>query len=116
MPLNPGNQTLIFNPPSRFVKDQYHTVPASTGLSSFTMLKNSSIQPITVKDKVDDTAYSEATDKVFTPYNTNTAAVEAEWYIVDSNGDQYRVLGNKNVPDHWGRFYQCEFIVKQEEG
>ncbi len=34
MPQNPGNQTITFNPPGNFVVDQYHTVPASSGLTS----------------------------------------------------------------------------------
>lgn len=118
MPLNPGNQTLTFNPPGNFVVDKYHKVPASSGLTSFTQ-SGSSVQTVTVKDKVSNTAYAEATHRVFTPYNTNTAAAAAEWRIVPPNAPanfSYRVLGIELVPDGWGRYYFCEFICKEEQG
>jgi hypothetical protein len=114
MPLNPGVQTLTFNPPGAFEVDRLHTVPASEGLTTFSQI-GCALQDVTVRDKVENTAYAEATDKVFTPYNTNTAAVEAEWYIADGD-DNYRVLGVHNTSDAWGRTYQCQFIVKKEAG
>jgi len=114
VPLNPGAQTITFNPPGNFVVDKYHTVPASSGLSSFSQ-SGSSVQTTTVKDKVANTAYAEATHRVFTPYNTNTAGVGAEWHIV--NGSViYRVLGVESVPDGWGRYLFCEFICKEDQG
>jgi hypothetical protein len=116
MPLNPGNQTLTFNPPGQFSVDRLHTVPASSGLSSFTLTLCCNLQGMTVKDRIEDTAYAEATDKAFTPYNANTSAVTAEWYIQDAAGAKYRILGTHNTPDQWGRFYQCQFIVKKETG
>ena len=114
MPLNPGNQPLTFNPPGNFVVDQYHKVPASTTGSTFTQI-GCSVQTVTVKDKVSNTAYAEATHRVFTPYNTNTAAVGAEWRAVNGSVS-YRVLGIELVPDGWGRYYFCEFICKEEQG
>lgn len=114
MPLNPGALTLTFNPPNAFVVDRLHTVPASSGLTSFDQ-PGSTIQTVTVKDKVDNTAYAEATDMAYTHYNANTAAVEAEWYIA-YGGSNYRVLGSRNIPDAYGRTYQCQFIVKKETG
>lgn len=112
MPLNPGAQTLTFNPPGRFVVDQYHTVPASSGLSSFNQ-PGSNVQSVTVKDKVSNTAYAEATHRVLTPYNTNTAGVTAEWYVANGSA-KYRVLGIELIADGWGRYYFCEFICKEE--
>jgi len=114
VPLNPGNQTLTFNPPGNFVVDQYHKVPASSGVTSFPQI-GCSVQTATVKDKVSNTAYAEATHRVFTPYNTNTAAVEAEWHVVNGPST-YRVLGIEANPDAWGRYYFCEFICKEEQG
>jgi hypothetical protein len=114
VPLNPGALTITFNPPGRFVEDRLHTKPASSGLSAFSQ-PGCTLQSATVKDKVDDTAYAEATDKIVTPYNTNTAGVEAEWYAV-YGGNSYRILGFRNAPDGWGRFFHCEFIVKNESG
>lgn len=117
MPLNPGNQTITFNPPGNFVVDKYHTVPASTGLSSFSQ-PGSNVQSTTVKDKVSNTAYAEATHRVFTPYNTSTSAVTGEWRIVVPNrpGFSYRILGIELIPDTWGRYYFCEFVCKEEQG
>jgi hypothetical protein len=115
MPLNPGNQTLTFNPPGQFSVDRLHTVPASSGLSSFVQ-PGCNLQSMTVKDRVENTAYSEATDRLFTPYNASTGAVTPEWYAVDSAGAKYRVLGTHNVGDQWGRFYQCQFVLKKEAG
>lgn len=114
MPQNPGHQTITFSPPGNFVVDKYHTVPASSGLISFTQ-PGTSVQTATVKDKVANTAYAEATHRVFTPYNTSTGGVKAEWKV--TNGTRvYRVLGVETIPDAWGRYLFCEFICKEEQG
>lgn len=116
MPLNPGNQTITFNPPGNFVVDKYHKVPASTGLSSFSQ-PGTNIQAVTVKDKVANTAYAEATHRVYTPYNTNTSGVTAEWRIVPQGKSvSYRILGIELIPDGWGRYFFCEFVCKEEQG
>lgn len=114
MPLNPGVLILTFNPPGNFVVDRLHTVPASEGLASFSQ-GGCAIQAATVKDKVENTAYAEATDKVYTPHNSSTGSVRAEWDVV-LHGTKFRVLGAHNTHDAWGRAYQCEFIVKKEAG
>jgi NADPH-dependent glutamate synthase beta subunit-like oxidoreductase len=114
MPLNPGSLTLTFNPPDRFAVDQYHSVPASTGLTSFSQ-PGCAKQTANVKDKVNDTAYAEATDKVFTPFNTNIDGVQAEWEIIDGS-TTLRILGAHRTADAYGRIFQCEFICKQESG
>jgi hypothetical protein len=113
VPLNPGALTVTFSPPGRFSVDRLHTVPASSGLSEFSQ-SGVAVQPITVKDKVDDTTYAEATDRAITLFNTNTATVTAEWYMT-LNSANYRVLGTRNVADAWGVTYQCEFILKEED-
>ena len=113
MPLNPGNQTVTFNPPGRFVVDRLHTAPASSGLSSFSQ-SGSMIQSASVKDKVDNTAYAEATDKIYTPYNASVGAVSAEWYIAWGSNN-YRILGCHFEPDAYGRVFQAQFICKEED-
>lgn len=114
MPLNPGALTIAFNPPGRFQVDRLHTIPASSGLSPFNQ-PGCTKQVTSVKDKVNDTAYAEATDKFITPYNGNTAQVDAEWYIT-YNSINYRVVGSHRTPDEWGRITHCTFITKQENG
>ncbi|RAV17510.1 hypothetical protein DQP57_00355 [Mycobacterium colombiense] len=114
MPQNPGALAITFNPPGDFVVDKYHTVPASEGASPFTQV-GCTKQPISVRDKIDNTAYSEATHKIYTPYNTNTAQISAEWTAV-YNGISYRVMGIEITPDDWGRIDFCRFICKQQEG
>lgn len=118
MPLNPGVLTLTFNPPDKFVVDKFHTVPASEGLTTFAQV-GCSVQSATVKDRVDNTAYAEATDRIYTPFNASTQGVFAEWQIIPPWGGgqtTFRVLGVHNSRDQWGRAYQCEFIVKKETG
>lgn len=113
MPLNPGNQTVTFNPPDNFVVDKYHTAPAGTG-TPFTQA-GVNVQTASVKDKVSNTAYAEATHRVFTLYNANTATARAEWHIVLGTVG-YRILGVELVPDGWGRILFCQFICKEEGG
>jgi len=114
VPLNPGVFTLTFTPPGQFVQDQYHTVPASSGVSAFTQ-SGSTIQTTTMKDRVENTAYAESTHKAFTPYNSNTSQVLPEWYI-GFNGNRFRVLGSHMIPDANGVIYLCGFVCKQETG
>lgn len=114
MPLNPGALTFTFSPPGAFSVDRLHTIPASQGLSPFSQ-GGCTIQPASEKDRVDNTAYAEATDKVATPYNASTSTVDSEWCVTYS-GSRYRVLGTHSVPDGRGRFNHCEFIVKKETG
>jgi hypothetical protein len=118
VPLNPGVTSITFNPPGRFVVDQYHTQPASSGLTQFVQT-GCNVQTTTLKDKIDNTAYAEATHKAFTPYNTSTADVEPEWTITYTSGGEsktLRVIGAHRTQDSWGRVYQCMFICKEEQG
>lgn len=114
MPLNPGSLTLTFNPPGNFTTDRLHSIAASEGDSSFTQ-GGCTLQTISVKDKLDDTNYAEATDKVFTPWNSSIAGVTAEWDI-EFNSNKYRIIGHRITPDALGRILQCMFIVKRETG
>lgn len=114
MPLNPGNSTVTFSPPGTFVVDKYHTKPASQGLSQFTQ-PGCMLQTTSVRDRVDNTIYAAATHMVYTPFNTNTDGVSAEWYV-SVGGSSFRVLGVHKVNDTWGRCYQVQFICKAEQG
>lgn len=114
MPMTPGNQTVTFDPPGSFVVDKYHTVPASSGATSFPQ-SGCLVQTAGVKDKVSNTAYAEATHRVYTPFNTNIDGVEEEWYIVDGS-EKFRVLGFHKDTDSYGRCYQALFICKEEHG
>lgn len=115
MPQNPGNLTVTFNPPGRFNEDRLHTQPASSDLSPFSQ-GGCTVQAATVRDKVDNTAYAEVTDKVITPYNDNTAGVTAEWYLTYNGDPKYRVIGVHGTPDAFGRIDHCTFFCKHEEG
>lgn len=113
MPLNPGNVVLTFSPPGDFVVDKYHTAPASAGLTAFTQ-PGCAAQTVKVSDKITDTAYADATHAIYTPWNTNTDGVEAEWMVQGSKN--YRVLGAHKTHDAWNRCYQIHFVCKEEHG
>jgi hypothetical protein len=110
MPQNPGNDTVTFKFPG-VIADRLHKV-AGQSPSHFNQ-GGCSMQPASVKDKVDNTAYSEATDKCLAPYNTQTAQVQAEWYIQFGSGS-FRVLGAKPFSDRWGRVHHITFICRDE--
>ncbi|BCP41433.1 hypothetical protein MINTMi27_15260 [Mycobacterium intracellulare] len=114
MPLNPGNLTITFNPPDRFQVDRLHTQPESEGFSSFSQ-SGCTKHAASVKDKIDNTTYSEATNKIYTPYNSNTALIDAEW-TADYGGDTYRVLGVHHTPDPWGRILHIKLLCKKQDG
>jgi hypothetical protein len=110
MPQNPGNNTVTFTFPG-IVADRLHNIPTSPA-SSFSQT-GCYVQPVTVKDKITDVAYTEATDKCIALWNSNTGQVVAEWFMV-FNGLNYRVLGAKPFYDRWGRQVTITFYVKEE--
>ncbi len=110
MPQNPGNNTVVFNYPG-VVNDRLHKVQA-VAPSTFTQ-GGCNMQAVTVRDKIDNTQYSQATDKCLAPANTNTESVVAEWYLT-FNGDVYRILGSKPVYDRWARLHHITFYCKTE--
>jgi hypothetical protein len=113
MPLNPGNNTVVFDYPG-VVEDRLHKVTAIP--PSSTTITGCLMQPISEADKVADTAYSEATDKCLAPVNATTQAAAAEWFI-QFNGANYRVLGVRPFYDSpWGRLDHFTFICKAEAG
>jgi hypothetical protein len=112
MPLNPGNVTLTFENPG-VVVDRLHKAPA-VAESSFDQ-PGSTIQCKSVKDDVNDTAYSEATHIAITLFNNNTSSVEAEWFV-HFGGDRYRVIGSEQIRDAWARIFYIKFILKKEFG
>lgn len=110
MPQNPGNNTVVFNYPG-VVNDRLHKV-TPVGASTFTQ-GGCNMQAVTVRDKIDNTQYSQATDKCIAPANTNTQSVVAEWYLT-FNGNSYRILGAKPVYDRWARLHHITFYAKTE--
>lgn len=110
MPQNPGNDTVTFTYPG-VTADRLHKINAVAG-SDFTQ-RGCSMQPISVKDKIDNTQYTDATDRCFALFNDNTSAVKAEWFI-GFNGLNYRVLGTMPYRDFWGNPAYVAFICKEE--
>src|ERR1700757_5011739 len=85
----PGNSTITFNFPG-VTPDRLNNMPSQAS-SSFTQV-GCAMQPVTVKDDLDNTVYSYATDKCIAPPTTNTESVTAEWYL-SFNDASFRVLG-----------------------
>ena len=110
MPQNPGNNAVTFTWPG-VTPDRLHNVQASDAQSF--VQTGCYVQPVTVKDKITDTAYTEATDKCIALLNSNTQSVTAEWYMV-FNGLNYRVLGAKPFYDRWGVPVTVTFYVREE--
>ena len=108
----PGNSTITFNFPG-VTPDRLNNVP-SVASSSFTQV-GCAMQPVTVKDDLDNTVYSYATDKCIAPPTTNTESVTAEWYL-SFNDASFRVLGAKPVYDRWSRLHHITFYCKSEDG
>ena len=111
MPQNPGNDVVTFNNPGAAADDLHHITAIAS--SSFSQ-GGCSMQPVSVKDTVDVTAYSEATDKCLAPFNAETSSVQAEWYIQPATGGNFRVLGAKPFSDRWGRVHHITFICRDE--
>jgi hypothetical protein len=111
LPQNPGNDTVTFVYPGVTV-DRLHKVQG-TPSSQFTQT-GCSMQPISVKDRVDNTQYSEATDRCFALSNANTLSVQAEWFA-QFDGLNYRVLGVEPYRDSWGNPEYVGFICKAEK-
>lgn len=110
MPQNPANDTVTFVYPG-VQADRLHKV-VTDAPTSFVQ-HGCSMQPISVRDKIDNTAYSEATDRCFALTNANTLTVAAEWFI-QFNGLNYRVLGTEPYRDFWGNPAYIAFICKAE--
>ena len=110
MPKNPGNNTVIFNYPG-VVNDRLHKVQSQPPLT-FTQT-GCNMQTVTVRDHIDNTAYSQATNKCISPSNDNTNSVVAEW-LCTFNNDVYRILGANAMYDQWGRIPYVTFYCKTE--
>ena len=110
MPQNPGNNAVTFTFPG-VVADRLHNIAGSPPLSF--LQTGCYVQPVTVKDKITDTAYTEATDKCIALWNANTGQVVAEWFA-QFNGLNYRVLGAKLFYDRWGRPVTITFYMREE--
>jgi hypothetical protein len=111
MPQNPGNDTVTFRYDG-VINDEFHKVSAPRAATNFTQ-SGCSMQPLSVKDKIDAVEYSQATYKCMALGNTFTQSVQAEWYI-EWQGGNYRVLGAKPYTDRWGRLHHITFICRDE--
>lgn len=106
----PGNNAIEFVYPG-IVSDRLHHIDSK---ASFSFTDNHCYaQPVSVRDKIDNTAYSQATDKVVCPVNENTKKIDAEWFA-NFNGLNYRVLGVKPFYDAWGRLVTISLYCKAE--
>lgn len=112
MPQYPGMNTVTFSYPG-VAPDRLNKV-AGQSAASFTQV-GCAMQPVTVKDDLDNTVYSYATDKCIAPTTANTQTVTAEWFIA-FNDANFRVLGAKPVYDRWARLDHITFYCKSEEG
>lgn len=106
----PGNNTVKFTYPG-ITSDRLHHVQGVPS-SNFTE-KGCYVQPVSVRDKIEDTAYSQATDKVICLANDRTVTVQAEWFVTFNDLD-YRVLGTKLFYDAWGRPVTITLYCKTE--
>lgn len=117
MPLNPGNDTVTFHYPG-VVQDRLHNITALAPAD--TVQGGCSVQPVSVHDKISDTAYSSATDICLAPSNAFTQTVKAEWFIyfIPTGTTQltYRVLGTKPWRDLTGAPDHITFVCRQEMG
>lgn len=113
MPLNPGRDVVTFIYPG-ITNDRLHKFATTAASTQFNQT-GCNVQPISVDDKVTDTAYSEATDRCLTPFVDAMAAVKAEWKA-SWGGKTYRVLGVKPHRDNFGRGLHYTVIVKYENG
>ena len=114
MPLNPGNDTITFLHQSWMSGpvDRYGVA----GTQTSTVVTGCALQPLSEKDKIENTAYAEATSKCIAQANAATLAVVPDDFIVDAAGLKYRVMGIRPYRDNWGRTDHISFIVKYEEG
>jgi hypothetical protein len=110
MPQNPGNNAVTFIYPGQVV-DRLHNIPTSSPINF--VQTGCYVQPVNVKDKITDVAYTEATDKCIALYNANTGQVMAEWFM-NFNNLNYRVLGAKLFYDRWARPVTITFYVREE--
>ena len=113
MPLNPGNDSVVF------VKQSWTGAPDRLGVtgpvSTYNTVVGCAMQPISVRDHITDTLYSEATWKCISPTTTVTKAAKAE-DMLQFKGDNYRVLGVKPYEDAWGRLDHITLMCREEAG
>lgn len=113
MPLNPGNDTVVF------ISRAWNGTPDRLGVTGPVETTNTVngcfMQPVSVSDHIDDTQYSAATWKCISPVNTVTQAVKAE-DALQYQGVSYRILGFKAYQDFWGRPDHITFMCREEKG
>ena len=114
MPLNPGNDTVVF------ISQSWTGAPDRYGVtgpvSARTTVVGCAMQPAGGKEHLGDTLFTEATDHCVAPSNAVTLAANQGDIIQDINGDQYRILDIRVYRDSWGRPNHVTFVCKWEEG
>lgn len=115
MPLNPGNETITFvhvetmnGTPAR-----YGVIPP---LETSSVVRGCTIQPVSQKDRIADTVYSETTNVCITPTTDFTLSIVADDYLRDANGVKYRIIGPRPYRDGQARTDHITFLCKYEVG
>lgn len=114
MPLNPGNDTITFIHQSLTGTPDKYGVIAPTQTTS--VVGGCALQPISERDKISDTTYSEATDHCITPVTSFVLTILADDFLQDAAGVKYRILGVRPYRDFWGRNDHVTFVCKYEVG
>lgn len=114
MPLNPGNDSVIF------IKQAWNGTPDRYGVTGPVgtqfPVSGCSMQPAGAKEHLGDTLFAEATDHCIAPSNAVTLAAQQGDIIQGATGNQYRILGVNTYRDGWGRNSHITFVCKWEEG
>lgn len=114
MPLNPGNDTITFIQLRRTGQPDRYGVIQPTETTS--VVRGCSLQPMSEKDQITNTTFSEATDKCLTPATDFVQAIEPQDFLADKDGVRYRIIGIRPYRDSWGRLDHITFLCKHEEG
>lgn len=115
MPLNPGNESITFVHVTTMVGTpvRYGVIPP---IETTQVVLGCTLQPVSEKDKIADTTYSEATNVCITPTTSFTLAIVADDYLTDVAGAQYRIIGCRQYRDGQGRTDHITFLCKYEVG
>jgi hypothetical protein len=114
MPLNPGNDKITF------IHQSYNGTPDRYGVNgpveTATLVPGCSLQPLSGKEDITNSAFAMATSNCIAPANATTQAMALGDYIKDSAGTRYRILSSNPYKDWRGRLTHITFTVKYEEG
>lgn len=93
-------------------KDKYNVAAPVEVTNSYS---GCSMQPISVNDKLSNTAYSEATNKCYAPINDFLLSMKSE-DLITFMGIEYRVKGIQIYTDTDAGLDHIRFIIKSERG